>query len=101
MEEIDDLLHEGSEDVIAYFQNKAKILCAALQNFFQLLCPEKFLIITRSYNLSVFFCEEASKYFKAPQFFGEKPVEFIPDVYRPILAGIGATNLVFKNFFST
>lgn len=100
-EEIDDLLKEGSQEVTAYFQNKAKKLCIALHNFIQILFPEAVLIITKSYALSAFFCKEASKHFNTKSFLREKPIEFIPDVYKPIQGCIGATNLVFKHFFST
>ena len=81
---------------------KAVFLAYAVKNITNLLSPENFLLITRSQALSDYLSDRVEKILRDyPPYPEETNPRFIPCLYDPHQAGMGACDLVFHNYFQT
>jgi predicted NBD/HSP70 family sugar kinase len=93
-------LQAGNPRVLAALDAKARILAQAIQNLANILDPQAFLLVSRSFAVSSHLAAVAGEILRGREYAKSSPVRIIPDEYSPILAGRGATDLVFDHFFS-
>jgi len=97
--DIDEALRTGRKEVTDIIDKKVKVLAAGIYSLFQLFSPDSFLLVTRSAALSEYAAVETGKLLgwdkSAPE---EQGCVILHCAYDPILAGIGAADLVFDKF---
>jgi len=101
LESLEELLVKENEAVLSCIRQKAYVFAKSIRGVCELLNPEALLIITRSSRLSSLLSDstrECLQHSASATHF--KGVEVYGSVYDPILAGRGAADLVFDNFFS-
>ena len=100
--DMDRLITESEPDsgLRRILDEKAGNLAFVIRNLEQLFSPDMFLLITRSMKLSEYLSERAMEFLKCPD------DECIgPDItikalcYNPLHAGMGACDIVFRDFF--
>ena len=101
IERLDLLLHEGEPRTLKLLSEKAEILAEGMRTLFQLFGPDSFLIVTRSERLSSFLEEKVRDLLSCePNGRSLDECAVLSCRYDPILAGIGAGDLVLDHFFS-
>jgi predicted NBD/HSP70 family sugar kinase len=106
MASLEALLNEPGSNrgklVRQVLDEKAVFLAYAIKNITNLLSPENFLVITRSQALSDYLSGRVEKILRDyPPYPEETNPRFIPRLYDPHQAGMGACDLVFHNYFQT
>jgi predicted NBD/HSP70 family sugar kinase len=101
IDKLDSLIETGHPGVLKVLEKKAELLAGGMRSLFQLFGPDSFLIVSRSAALSEYFSSKVSA-----SLCGE-PNGTVGDEcavlscrYDPILAGIGAADLVLDKFFN-
>ncbi len=92
----DDIVDDNFKKII---EEQAYYLIEGLKNLYQIFTPRSFLIITRSAVISRILRDVFIKGFLSCDDLKDSNISILSDVYNPILAGHGATDLVFDNFF--
>jgi len=93
-------IQAGNPRVLKALEAKAQILAQAVQNLANILDPQVFLLISRSLAVSSYLADAAERILAGRHYAKSSPVRIIADEYSPILAGRGATDLVFDYFFA-
>ena len=104
LSDLTETLIDGNAGVQAVLEEKGKLLSCAIRNLYMLLRPQAFLIVTRSRPLSDFLAARAEETLLRLKVADEQvkvKVNVLADEYNPIIAGRGATDLVFDHFFQT
>jgi predicted NBD/HSP70 family sugar kinase len=90
----------GNTGVQAVLEQKGELLSCAIRNLYVLFRPQAFLIVTRYQQLSEILAETARRTLRHLKLADERvKVSVLADQYNPIIAGRGATDLVFDHFF--
>jgi predicted NBD/HSP70 family sugar kinase len=100
IEEIDEAIEARREDVLRIIDEKITVLAEGIYSLFQLFGPDSFLIVTRSAALSAYAAGEIERrlgWDSPPE--GEEYCSILHCAYDPILAGVGASDLVLDQFF--
>jgi predicted NBD/HSP70 family sugar kinase len=101
IEGLDRLLSEEEPKTMELLSEKAEILAEGMRTLFQLFGPDSFLIVTRSERLSSFLEEKVRSHLSCePNGRALDECAVLSCRYDPILAGIGAGDLVLDHFFS-
>ncbi|UCF97406.1 MAG: ROK family protein [Spirochaetaceae bacterium] len=108
LEEIGETLAAGNQEATAVLSEKAVLLNRCIRNLYMVLRPRAFMIVTRRLALSDFFSASARKSLRSSGIAAElsqvtdlQSPEVLSDQYDPIMAGRGATDLVFDPFFAS
>ncbi|NOY09238.1 MAG: ROK family transcriptional regulator [Spirochaetes bacterium] len=91
---------EVNDDFIKVIEKQSYYLFEGIKNLYQVFTPQSFLIITRSKIVSGLLENFIVERLKNDSLSGESNFIILSDEYDPILAGAGATDLVFDNFFA-
>ncbi|MDC7226751.1 MAG: ROK family transcriptional regulator [Spirochaetales bacterium] len=89
---------EPADKLAPVLDEKAEVLAYAIRNLNQLLSPGKFLIISRSLELSRRLADGASDILNCNGIAGEYRLEAV--LYDPMQAGMGACDIVFQEYFT-
>lgn len=101
LEDLDRLIGGGDAETEELLERKAHMLAEGMMSLFQLFGSDSFLIVTRSQELSSFLAEKVRGYLSCePNGVSEQECAVLSCKYDPILAGIGAADLVLDHFFS-
>ncbi len=99
-DELDQTIGSQNETALAVLDEKVKVLAEGVYSLFQLFGPDSFLLVTRSEALSNYFAEKIQQRLNwtedAP---ADEKCVILPCKYDPILAGVGASDLVLDHFF--
>lgn len=95
-DELDEAIAAGDEDILRILDAKIRILAEGIYSLFQLFSPDSFLLVTRSERLSSYLSTGIEKHLG---WRGEEGSAILSCAYDPILAGIGAADLVLDHFF--
>ncbi|MFW6209253.1 MAG: ROK family transcriptional regulator [Spirochaetota bacterium] len=99
-DELDQAIAAQNKKVLEVLNEKARILAEGVYSLYQLFGPDSFLLVSRSEALSNYL---ADRIHKQLSWTAEAPAEekcvVLPCKYDPILAGIGASDLVLDQFF--
>lgn len=87
-------------DFIKVIEHQSYYLFEGLKNLYQIFAPQGILIITRSIIISRLLRDFINKRLKDDQLSKDNNLVILADKYDPVLAGSGATDLVFDNFFA-
>ena len=105
--DIEQALEKGDRIVTEVLTEKGELLSRCIRNLYMVLRPQAFLIVTRRQALSEFLADSARKTLKTLSFVGAVPGRAVSETpvvlteqYNPIIAGRGATDLVFDSFFT-
>ena len=80
-------------------EKQSYYLFEGIKNLYQIFAPQGILIITRSMPVSTLLGNFINKRLKDDQLSKDNNLVILSDKYDPVLAGSGATDLVFDNFF--
>ncbi|MCD6123051.1 MAG: ROK family transcriptional regulator [Spirochaetales bacterium] len=81
-------------------EKQSYYLFEGIKNLYQIFAPQGILIITRSMPVSKLLGNFINKRLKDDQLSKDNNLVILSDKYDPVLAGSGATDLVFDNFFA-
>lgn len=105
-DQVTQALATGDKAVIEVLTEKGELLSRCIRNLYMVLRPQAFLIVTRMQALSEFLTDSARETLKTLGFAGglpeqavSQPPVVLSEQYDPIIAGRGATDLVFDPFF--
>jgi predicted NBD/HSP70 family sugar kinase len=105
-DQVAQALATGDKAVIEVLTEKGELLSRCIRNLYMVLRPQAFLIVTRMQALSEFLTGSARETLKSLGFAGglpeqavSQPPVVLSEQYDPIIAGRGATDLVFDPFF--
>jgi predicted NBD/HSP70 family sugar kinase len=99
---LNDALIAGNAGVKKVLEEKGELLSCAIRNLYMLFRPQAFLIVTRSEALSEFLAEQARQTLRHLKVADQRvKVSVLADQYNPIIAGRGATDLVFDHFLQS
>ncbi|HKK65668.1 MAG TPA: ROK family protein, partial [Clostridia bacterium] len=100
IDDLDQAIGLKNPTVLKVLDEKARILTEGVYSLFQLFGPDSFLLVTRSEALTNYLAEQIQLQLNWTEasLTDEKCV-VLPCKYDPILAGIGASDLVLDHFF--
>jgi predicted NBD/HSP70 family sugar kinase len=102
MEDLEKKLLEREPRVVAELEERGKILALGIRNLFQVFSPQLFIIVSRSQAMSELFARIARDAMENDQYISkENRIEIMSDKYNPVIAGLGAADLVLDHFFSS
>jgi len=103
---IGQALAAGDKAAIEVLSEKGELLSRGIRNLYMVLRPQAVLIVSRMQALSEFLADSARKTLSTLSFSGgalegavSEPPVVLAEQYNPIIAGRGATDLVFDPFF--
>jgi predicted NBD/HSP70 family sugar kinase len=106
LDEIEQALATGDTRVTEVLTEKGELLSRCIRNLFMVLRPQAFLIVSRRQALSEFLADSARETLSTLSFAAgvpgrtvSEPPVVLAEQYNPIIAGRGATDLVFDLFF--
>ena len=99
-DDLDHAIAAQNQKVLEVLNEKARILAEGIYSLYQLFGPDSFLLVSRSESLSNYLADRIHQQLdwtdEAP---AEEKCVVLPCKYDPILAGIGASDLVLDQFF--
>jgi len=99
-DDLDQAIAAKEYKVLAVLDEKARILSEGVYSLFQLFGPDSFLLVTRSEALSNYLADKIQhKLGWTEDAQADEKCVVLPCKYDPILAGVGASDLVLDHFF--
>ena len=99
--DLDQAIDSKNTTVLEVLDEQVRVLSEGVYSLFQLFGPDSFLLVTRSEALSNYLAERIQlqlNWTEASQ--TDEKCVVLPCKYDPILAGVGASDLVLDHFFS-
>jgi len=99
-DDLDRAISVQDEKVCAVLDEKAIIIAEGMYSLYQLFGPDSFLLVTRSEALSNYLADAIQhKLGWTAEAVNDEKCAVLPCKYDPILAGVGASDLVLDQFF--
>ena len=99
-DDLDRAIAEQDRRVLGVLDEKVRILAEGVYSLFQLFGPDSFLLVTRSEALSNYLADKIQRQLAwTAEAANDEKCVVLPCKYDPILAGIGASDLVLDQFF--
>lgn len=99
-DDLDRAIASQDKKVLAVLDEKAMIIAEGIYSLYQLFGPDSFLLVTRSEALSDYLADAIQQKLKwTDEADVDEKCVVLPCKYDPILAGVGASDLVLDQFF--